>query len=274
MAIMRFSVCNELFGNWEFKEALKFASTIGYDAVEIAPFTLCDSIFELGRDRRKELREEFGSIGIGCSALHWLLVKPAGLHISHPDPSVRSKTVEYLRGLISFADDIGCRTMVFGSPGQRNIQGMDKSQGWKLALETFRACVRDLEDRGVTIGLEPLRHDMTNFINKADEAAEFIDAIGSDNFKLTLDVFAMTGEEASPAYAIRKHGRSLVHFHANDDNERGPGTGGADYKQIKAALENIGYMGYMSIEVFKFDQDPRAIARGALDYLRGLFASQ
>lgn len=274
IAIMRFSVCNELFENWEFKGVLEFASTIGYDAIEIAPFTLCNSVFELGRDKRKELREELGSFGIGCSALHWLLVKPAGLHICHPDPSVRSKTIEYLRELISFADDIGCRTMVFGSPGQRSIQGMDKAQGWKLALETFRACVSALEDRDVTIGLEPLRHDMTNFINKADEAVRFIDAVGSDHFRLTLDVYAMTGEEASPANTIRKHGKSLVHFHANDDNERGPGTGSADYKQIRAALEKIGYMGYASVEVFKFDQDPRAIAQGALDFLRGLFASQ
>jgi len=269
---MRFSICNELFDNWELEEVLKFVSTAGYDAVEIAPFTLCNSVVELGRERRKELREELSSFGIECSALHWLLVKPAGLHISHPDPSVKSRTVEYLRELITFADDIGCRTMVFGSPRQRDIQGMYRSQGWKLAQETFGACVRALEDRDVTIGLEPLRHDMTNFINKADEAAKFIEAIGSDHFKLTLDVFAMTGEEVSPADTILKHGKSLVHFHANDDNERGPGTGGADYRQIKTALEKVGYGGYVSIEVFKFDQDPRAIARGALDFLRGLFA--
>jgi len=274
MVIMKFSICNELFEKWEFKEVLKFISTVGYDAIEIAPFTLCNSVFELGRGRRKELSEELSSFGIECSALHWLLVKPVGLHISHPDPSVRSKTIEYLRELISFADDIGCRTLVFGSPRQRDIQGMDKSQGWKLAQETFGACVRSLEDRDVTIGLEPLRHDTTNFINRADEAAQFIEAIGSDHFRLTLDVFAMTGEEVSPADTIRKHGRSLVHFHANDDNERGPGTGGADYKQIKMALEDVGYMGYASIEVFKFDQDPRTVAQGALDFLRKLFAIQ
>jgi len=272
MDTMRFSICNELFEKWEFEEVLKFISTVGYDAIEIAPFTLCNSVFELDGERRKALREALSSFGIECSALHWLLVKPEGLHISHPDPSVRSKTIEYLKELISFADDIGCRTMVFGSPRQRDIQGMDKFQGWRLAQETFGACVRALEDHDVTIGLEPLRHDMTNFINRADEAARFIEAIGSDNFRLTLDVFAMTGEEVSPADTIRKHGRSLVHFHANDDNERGPGTGGADYNQIKTALEDVGYVGYASIEVFKFDQDPRAVAQDALIFLRKLFA--
>lgn len=271
---MRFSICNELFEHWEFKEILRFVSDIGYDALEIAPFTLCDSVVELDRERRKGIREEMNSFGIKCSALHWLLVKPEGLHISHSDPIVRSKTAEYLRELVSFADDIDCRTIVFGSPRQRNIQGMEKSQGWRLAQETFRTCIKVLEDRDVTIGLEPLRHDMTNFINRAEEAALFIKAIGSDRIKLTLDVYAMTGEEDSPADTIRKNGKILVHFHANDDNERGPGTGRADYQGIKTALEDIGYDGYLSVEVFKFDPDPRTIAQGSLDFLRGLFTGQ
>jgi len=269
--MMRFSICNELFEHWEFKEILRFISDIGYHAVEIAPFTLCNSVVELGRERRKGIREEMNSFGIRCSALHWLLVKPEGLHISHPDPNVRSKTAEYLRELISFADDIDCRTMVFGSPRQRDIRGMEKSQGWKLAQETFGACVRTLEERDVTIGLEPLRHDMTNFINRAEEAALFIKAMGCDHIKLALDVYAMTGEEESPADAIRNNSEILVHFHANDDNERGPGTGGADYQRIKTALEDIGYAGYLSVEVFKFDPDPRTIAQGSLDFLKGLF---
>jgi sugar phosphate isomerase/epimerase len=269
---MRFSICNELFEHWEFKEILGFISDIGYDAIEVAPFTLCNSVVEVDRERRKRLREEMNSFGIKCSALHWLLVKPEGLHINHPDPLVRSRTADYLRELISFADDIDCRTMVFGSPRQRSIQGMERSQGWKLAQETFGACIGALEDRDVTIGLEPLRRDMTNFVNNAKEAAMFINEMGNDHIKLTLDVYAMTGEEDSPANTIREHGEILVHFHANDDNERGPGTGRSDYRQLKAALEDIGYVGYLSVEVFKYDPDPRTIAQGSLDYLRNLFA--
>jgi sugar phosphate isomerase/epimerase len=268
---MRFSICNELFADWEFKEILRYVSDIGYDAIEIAPFTLCNSVAELGRGRREEIREQISSFGIECSALHWLLVKPPGLHVSHPDPAIRSKTASYLRELIAFADDIGCRRMVFGSPKQRSIEGMPKSQGWRLAEETFRSCLKVLDDRDVTIGLEPLRRDMTNFLNKAEEVAQFIDVLGSDRVRLTLDVYAMTGDEDSPAETIRRYGNLLTHFHANDDNERGPGAGGANYEQIKSALEGIGYTGYLSVEVFKFDPDPKTIAEHALRFLRGLF---
>ncbi|MBO3802934.1 MAG: sugar phosphate isomerase/epimerase [Candidatus Brockarchaeota archaeon] len=268
---MKISVCNELFEGWGFGKALEFVSRAGYDGIEIAPFTLCDSVFEVGRERRGEIREEIRSYGLECSALHWLLVKPPGLHVSHPDPAVRLRTVEYLKGLAAFADDIGCRVLVFGSPKQRSIEGVRESEGWKLAEDTFKRCVKTLEDRDVTVGIEPLRRSMTNFINKAEDAARFIEAVGSERVKLALDVYAMTGEEDSPTETIRRYGKCLVHFHANDDNERGPGTGGADYVQIARALEDVGYGGYISVEVFKFDPSPEAIAGESIRYLRKLF---
>jgi sugar phosphate isomerase/epimerase len=199
-------------------------------------------------------------------------VKPAGLHISHPDPAIRERTIEYLNGLIIFADDIDCRRMVFGSPRQRTIEGIKKSDGWALAEDTFRRCLKTLEERDVTIGIEPLRRSMTNFINRAEEAARFIEALGSDHIKIALDVYAMTGEEDSPAETIKRYGKSLVHFHANDDNEKGPGTGGADYEQIGKALESIGYEGYVSVEVFKFDPGPKIIAEDSLRFLKRLFS--
>jgi len=269
---MKISICNELFEKWEFGKVIEFVSNLGYDGIEIAPFTLCDSVFDIGRERRKEIREEISSHGLECSALHWLLVKPPGLHISHPDPAVRARTAEYLKGLIAFADDIGCRTLVFGSPKQRTIEGVQIYEGWKLAEETFRRCIKALEDRDVKIGIEPLRRNMTNFINRAEEAARFIEALGSEHIKLTLDVYAMTGEEESPAEAIRRYGRKLVHFHANDDNEMGPGTGGADYGQIARALKDIGYSAYVSVEVFKFEPSPEAIAEDSIRYLKKILS--
>jgi hypothetical protein len=42
MAI-RFALCNEVFQGWRVDDALAFIREVGYDGVEIAPFTLAES---------------------------------------------------------------------------------------------------------------------------------------------------------------------------------------------------------------------------------------
>ena len=59
--------------------------------------------------------------------------------------------------------------------------------------------------------------------------------------------------------------------HANDANMKGPGFGDVDFRPIAAALRETGYDGTVSVEVFKFDEGPEAIAARSLEYLRKAF---
>ena len=79
------------------------------------------------------------------------------------------------------------------------------------------------------------------------------------------------GESASIPDVIRKNADKLGHFHANDRNSRGPGSGEVDYKPIADALKEIGYEGYVSVEVFNYSQGPETIARESLSYLHKIW---
>ncbi len=70
---------------------------------------------------------------------------------------------------------------------------------------------------------------------------------------------------------IRSARDVLAHFHANDANRRGPGFGDTDFVPIAGALDEIGYRGFVSVEVFDFSPDPRTIASRSLEYLRRVF---
>jgi D-psicose/D-tagatose/L-ribulose 3-epimerase len=41
---MKFGICNEIFKGWSLGDTFGFAIRAGYDAVEIAPFTLAQSV--------------------------------------------------------------------------------------------------------------------------------------------------------------------------------------------------------------------------------------
>jgi sugar phosphate isomerase/epimerase len=64
----------------------------------------------------------------------------------------------------------------------------------------------------------------------------------------------------------------FAYFHANDKNLKGPGFGDVDFKPIAAALRDVGYTGYVSVEVFDFEEGPEVIANKSIQYLKTAFA--
>jgi sugar phosphate isomerase/epimerase len=111
----------------------------------------------------------------------------------------------------------------------------------------------------------------TNFINTAAEAIRFAGQFQSAAMKIILDVKAMCSEPEPIPDIIRQSWPHFAHFHANDKNLKGPGFGDVDFGPIAAALGQVGYEGWVSVEVFKFEEGPEAIASGSLQCLRRAF---
>ena len=162
--------------------------------------------------------------------------------------------------------------MVVGSPKQRNIlPGVSVEAARTWTIDAFREPVKQAEDRDVTICFEPLSPTETNFMNTAAEAIAFVEQLASPNFKIILDVKAMCSESKPIPQIIRDSWPHFAHFHANDKNLKGPGFGQVDFKPIAAALKEVGYAGYVSVEVFSFEEGAEAIATRSLEYLRRTF---
>jgi sugar phosphate isomerase/epimerase len=270
---MRFAICNEIFQGWKLPDVFAAAARLGYAGVEIAPFTLADSVTDIPAAERQKIRESAARNQIEVAGIHWVLVKPEGLYINHPDSALRERTAQYFCDLVDFCADVGGKVMVVGSPKQRNLlPGVSRAQGWDWATTTFRNAVRRAEDRGVVICFEPLAPAETNFINTAAEALEFVQQLRSPCFKIILDVKAMCSESKPIPMIIRESWPHFGHFHANDRNLKGPGFGDVDFSPIAAALKAVGYNGFVSVEVFKFEEGAEAIAAKSIDYLRRAFA--
>jgi sugar phosphate isomerase/epimerase len=269
---VKFAICNEIFKGWKIEDVFAYAAKLGYQGVEIAPFTLADSVSEICNSERQKLREAAARQGIEIVGLHWLLVKPEGLYLNHPDPVLRKRTADYFCELVGFCADVGGKVMVVGSPKQRNmLPGVSFEQARAWAADAFRAAVSRAEHRDVTICLEPLAPAETNFINTAAEAIEFTRQLKSPSFKIILDVKAMCAEGRPIPQIIRESWPHFAHFHANDRNLKGPGFGDVDLQPIAAALREVGYEGFVSVEVFKFEEGAEAIASRSLEYLKKVF---
>lgn len=270
---MKFGICNEIFQGWEIGRAMEYAAGIGYDGVELAPFTLARTVTEISAGTRRQIRDHARRLNIEICGLHWLLAKTEGLHLTHPDAAVRARTARYLVDLVDCCADMGGKVLVLGSPQQRNIlPGVTPEQARELARSTLSDAVRRAGEQNVLWCIEPLGRGETNFINSAAEAIQFAREFDSSAVRILLDVKAMCDESGSIPSIIRQSWPHFAHFHANDSNRKGPGFGEVDFQPIGAALREVGYQSYVSVEVFRYEEGPEVIATRSLEYLRGVVA--
>lgn len=266
---MHHAICNETFEGWDFPRVCRTVAELGYEGLELAPFTLAPRITDLRADQRRQVRGEAEACGLKIIGLHWLLAKTEGLQITAADLGVRQRTAAYLVELARCCRDLGGEVLVFGSPAQRRIPaGASREQAADYAADTFRRALPGIADCGVQLCLEPLSPPEADFINTCAEAVQLLERINHPHFVLQLDVKAMATDEAPAPQLIRRYGRRAGHFHANDANRRGPGFGATDFVPIFRALAESGYTGWVSVEVFDYAPDPVTIARESLRYMK------
>lgn len=268
---MKFAICQELFEGWDWKRQCQFMAETGYTGIELAPFTVASRIGEVTAQQRQELRQVAEDHGLTILGLHWLLAKTTGFHLTSFDASLRQATAGYLKELGHACADLGGNIMVFGSPAQRSLErGMSREQAYANAAEVFKAVMPVLEDRGVTICMEPLTPLETDFCNSCADAAELIAMVDHPCFQLHQDVKAMLSESTPIPELIAQYAPITKHFHVNDSNLLGPGMGTTDYHPILAALQKTAYSGWVSVEVFDYRPGAEYIAQESLRYMRAV----
>jgi sugar phosphate isomerase/epimerase len=267
---VKFGICSEIFKDWnDIGRTIDYVKEVGYDGLEIAPFTLAQYAGQIPQETRKDIVKRAEAADLEILGLHWLFVGPEGIHLTHPDEAIRNRTAEYLIDLANLCGDVGGKVMILGSPQQRNVgRDVTYNQALGYAREIVEKAMPACEERGVTLCMEQLTHLETNFCQTVEETVELIDLVGHPNFQLILDTKALAFQKEDRPTILRKYASYLRHYHANDTNLEGPGFGDVDFAPIFEALKEIDFQHYVSVEVFKFDPGPETIATRSLEHMK------
>lgn len=275
---MRISLCNEVIRELPFERQCVFARQVGYDGLELAPFTLGDQPHRLSPAQRAVVRRSAADAGIAITSLHYLLLKPEGLSITSEDAKQRTRTIDVMRRLCEIAGDIGARVLVHGSPAQRQLEAGKEAEGRKWGAECFAAVAETAAKAGVVYCIEPLARPENFFVNTVEEAAALVRAIDSPAVRTMVDCCAAGRTEPTPIPELLAKWLPtglIAHIHFNDPNRRGPGEGELAFAPILQALAAHAYQGIAAIEPFVYEPDGPACAARAIGYIRGVMeASQ
>ena len=269
---MKFALCNEVFQHLSLEDGFSRIAEIGYQGVEIAPFTLRENPLEIDESDADRCIEAAKSAGIEIVGLHWLMAKTEGLHLTHPDEGMRSAACEYLKKLTLLTARMDGDTMVLGSPQQRNLEpGTPYEEAFERAVTIIREVSELAGKHGVTLAVEPLSPVETSFLSSCREARRFIVAVNRPACRMHLDMKAMAHEPAGTLATIYDHRWEVAHFHGNDVNHRGPGQGPTDLHAVARALREIKYEGWVSVEPFDYHPTAEECARISLYNLQSAF---
>ena len=275
---MKFAICNEMFVGCSVEDALARVAALGYEGVELAPFTLAEDPSTLTVARQKELARCAGDLGVDLFGQHWLLAAPPGLHVTAPDAAVRARTMDFFRKLIEIGVNTGARLLTLGSPGQRSYGEDDiLESATDRAADFLGELAPDLEAAGATLALEPLEFEVTNFLVRTAEACDLVDRIGSPAFGVTLDLHFLRWEAGQSGAPLRRAfdivGDRLAHLHIQDNNYAACGSGTVDYTEYAEIVKGLDWPGYLSFEAFGDfrEGDGEDMAAANIEFLRELF---
>ena len=232
----------------------------GYDAVEllIEDPKHIDPVLV-----KRQLEKQGLKCGSVCAAMN-------------PDRDLRGslraqrKAVKYLCSLLDQMVVLNCAVLggpIYSYVGRAEAMApADYRRQWKAVVNNLRAVCKHAERRCKAVCFEPLNRFETDFINTVDQGLKLIRDVKSPALKLHVDTFHMNIEEKHPGSAIRRAGQHLRLVHACGSDRGTPGHDHTDWKDIAAALKEIGYDGDIVLESVTLDV-PR-IARSAAIWRR------
>ncbi|MGO9643723.1 MAG: sugar phosphate isomerase/epimerase family protein [Candidatus Bathyarchaeia archaeon] len=246
---MKLSLSSFSYSRWPIEHAIRQTAELGYDAIEIdanRPHMLPE---DYPSEERRGIVSLINSTGVKVAAVA-AFNGTAQWHFTNPNKRVRLSTIDHVKQCVDLASDLKAPIVevVSGSP---LIEGVGEKEAWHWLHGGLQECAEYAKSSGIIIGLEP---EPDNVISNSRLADAIIREVGSSNLRFLLDIGHLNVVKENISQAVRKMKDNLAHVHIHDndstrDQHRIPGDGKIDFVSIINALRDIGYSGYLTVEL-------------------------
>jgi len=238
------------------EEAIKRIAKVGYEVIDFWAYSphLGPDIYSTKQQREqiKKLVNDNGLETVGFSvnggglALH--------VNFSHSIEQIRKSSVQYYKECVDLAKDIDCPLVNIISGHM--IYGTSREQAWQWNRQCMTQVTEYAAEKDILMAIHTLTPCESRVLVTLDDAMQMMREINLPNLKVMIDTADQNITDQNISDAIRKAGKDLVYFHANDNSGYGqgdahlpPGRGTVDWKQVMLTLKEIGYKGDVTVQV-------------------------
>ena len=274
---MLLSFSSNAFKKFSLDNAIREISKIGYKGVEI----LCDIPHayppQFSEEQAKKIKNLISDLNIGISNLNAFTLYAIG-NVYHPswieaDNKLREIRVKHTVDCIYLARKLGAKNLSTepGGPINRQKTALESSALLKIFTDELKKVTHIAEENSVKILVEP---EPSLLIENSQQFIQLMKIICSDYIKLNFDIGHFYCVKEDPSETIVKLIDYIEHFHLSDISSNRvhyhliPGIGSIDFEKIFDTIKKIGYKGFVTVELYPYQDNPIEVAKQAYNYLK------
>jgi len=266
---MQLAFSTNAYLNYSFSDTVSRLAGIGYRGVEIMADVPHAWPAYLLPEQKQAIRAALAKNNLAISNVNSFMMHAVNdprqkyWHPSwiEPDVHYRRIRIDHTKRALSLAKELGakCITTEPGGP----LEGRTWAEGLKLFVEMLKPVVEHAEKEQVLLLVEP---EPDLLIETADQYLEFASKISSPYLGLNFDIGHSYCVKDDPADTVRRLAALIRHVHLEDiaatrvHHHMIPGEGAIDFGAALSALKEVGYDGWVTIELYTCHENPDSAA--------------
>lgn len=266
-------------------EAIDAIADLGYAGCEIMADRPHFSPLDVGSAQLSTIAEHIKSRGLGVSNINAFTGffaangDPKG-DTYHPtwiehDSSARNVRIAHTNACIRLADALRAKTVSLQPGGPLIGTGLSREEAGRRFAEGVNHVLENARGHNIILAIEP---EPGLFLQTTGEYRDWKQEFfgGEPLVKMNFDVGHAYCVGEDPATVAREMAGEYVHVHLEDiaatrvHQHLVPGEGAIDFAALFEALDDAGYDGWITIELYPFLDDAAGVARRAMKHLRRL----
>jgi sugar phosphate isomerase/epimerase len=248
---------------WDIPEDTEIAELLkqyGVDAIDVAPGKYFPDPTKATDKEITQVKHWWEVRGIRITGMQALLFGSVGLNLFGPH-EVQDAMLKHLSAVCRIGAGLGATRLVFGSPKNRDRNGISDEQAMEIAVQFFRKLGDIALSYGVVICLEPNPSCYgSNFMMNSIDTAEVVRQVAHPAIRMQLDTGALTINGENPATALQNSAELIGHIHASEPELVPLGDGGTDHMTVADCLRYSLPDHIVSIEMLATKNEPHRVA--------------
>lgn len=181
-----------------------------------------------------------------------------------PSASVRAKGLEQIKWNLNRIYELNARVVCGPIHSAHTVFANHPAQDeeYKWSAEVLHAAGEYASQAGITIALEAVNRFECYLANTMEQLSRLVKEVNHESVRAMFDTHHANIEEKKLSDAIRTIKPYLAHVHISENDRGTPGDGHVPFDDAFAALAEINYGGWLTIEAFSRNDPDFANAIG------------
>lgn len=257
---MRISLSGMAWNTAEDDAVCDLLHTWQVDAIDIVPGKYFPDPLRTRDHEIAAIRQRWQEQGISLVGMQSLLFGTQGLNL-FADHAVQQKMLAHLQAVSRIAAGLGVSALVFGSPKNRDRQGLSDEVAFDIATNYFRRLGDIAQQEGVVFCLEPNPTCYgANFMTNSAEAASVVRQVNHPAIKMQLDTGAIAINQEDIRDILQRDADIIGHIHLSEPELVPPGRSAVNHADIARVLNNALPHHIVTIEMLRTQNEASLVA--------------